>query len=56
MPGYNWWAWGKDCPQGLLMTAKLMSGTVCFEPIFEKCFVSGHDVSRAEKGPVGRGL
>ena len=31
------------------MTAKPMSRSVCFEPICEKCFVSGHDFSRAER-------
>jgi hypothetical protein len=40
----------KTVPQGLLMTAKLMSRSVCFEPISKSCFVSGHDFSRAEKG------
>ena len=40
----------KSVPQGLLMTAKLMSRSVCFEPISKSCFVSGHDFSRAEKG------
>ena len=25
------------------MTAKLMSRSVCFEPISKSCFVSGHD-------------
>src|ERR1700722_20900259 len=29
------------------MTAKLMSRSVCFEPISKSCFVSGHDFSRA---------
>jgi hypothetical protein len=27
-----------------------------FRANLEKCFVSRHDFSRAEKGPVGRGL
>jgi hypothetical protein len=40
----------------LWMTAKLMSGSVCFEPISKSALYQGHDFSRAEKGPVGRGL
>jgi hypothetical protein len=52
------------------MTAKLMSGSVCFAPIQKvlcirarlqrlrknSCFVSGHDFSRAVKGAKMRAL
>jgi hypothetical protein len=32
---------GKDVPQGLWMTAKLMSGSVCFEPISKSALYQG---------------
>jgi hypothetical protein len=37
-----------DCKTNVLLSL--------FRANFEKCFVSGHDFSRAEKGPVERGL
>jgi hypothetical protein len=38
------------------MTAKLRSGSVRFEQNFGKCFVSGHDFSRAIKGWLDEGF
>src|SRR5258708_5116039 len=34
-------------PGRLLMTAKIMSGSVCFEPISKSALYQGHDFSRA---------
>jgi hypothetical protein len=47
---------GKALPSGAIDDCKTNVQVSLFRANFEKCFVSGHDFSRAEKGPVGRGL